>query len=200
MESLYKKGLVQLHDTGLASRMQELSGDPSALMPSSLDVASPLTPVADLTRYQERSVILHGPSFGGTSSGVYQFNCDMDVINAARAVQVEAIGWNEAYSGVSHNTWVELIGVFAMQGTVINTPLAAYLATLTGPSRDVQIVVQDEKISKARIDKPLTYSQSTAQAFDDSFRINALTFRWDRVSGSGILNVEDMMVFLKLYY
>lgn len=199
-DSLYKRGVVQLHDQGIAQRMQELSGDPSALMPPSVDVASPLAPVADLTRYQERSLLLHGPSFGGTSSGAYQFNVDMNVVNAPRAIGLESVQWTEAYTGVSHTTWVELMFGISLAGSVFAVPMMAYLATLSGVARDVQIIAQPERLSHAIFDKPLVYSQSTSQEVGDSFGITAITMQWDRVGGSGIISFEDLLVCLKLYY
>lgn len=203
--SLYEKRLTQLHDTGIVQRMVEVSGDPSAMLPPSIDVGYPASPVMDISRYAQRTFIIHENQVvtGGATSGTVVLATPdlLTELNKARAFKLESISWTDAYSGVPWDGWVEFfIGLNLNNGTYVRIPLLAYYATLLGGARDV-IILPDNRLNTAIIDKPIYVDRAPAVAEQgEGAVVDGVLFTFERLGGGGTPSFENVNVIFTLYY
>lgn len=203
--SIYDDRQIQIHDTGINERMVKFSGDPSSLVPPSMDASKPVPPVVDITRYQEESFICYIQSTGGSASASFTLlNLQSEAnrrFNSARAWQLESVQWTESFNGTAWDGWYELdANMYASDGTLVNVPLMAYFATLAGPNRSVKIIVPKEQMNTARFDKPIFQMAQSGHALSPYSSLNSLIFRWDRTLGSGLPAVTAFTANFKLFF
>lgn len=203
-DSIYKDGLVQLHDTGVVERMRTVSGDPSSRLPSSIDIASPTTPVFDIARPAEKSFIIYEPQITSAAPSIdvpFASAAQLAALNDATSWTLQQCVWEENYNGTTWDGWLELLANCSWgNGQLFTMPLMAYFATLAGPMRRVQII-RDSAINHMVFNKTFGIDQTGTK--DERFTgifVKGLTWRINRTAGAGTPNSENIVANFLLTY
>lgn len=200
-DSLYTRKLVQLHDRGIVGRMQQISGDPSADLPPSIDVASPVTPVFDIGNYQQKTLTLMRSGGNNVTSLnlVWNQEAEIGALRKARAFHISGLSYNfDNTTPLNTDYWTECYLTF----DVPNGPaIIAVLNTFTeiaGPSHVHKIDGAPLMSSKVFDNHEMNWTGTFAGTL--SPRLASVHLDFTQSNGTLDLRIQSVSVTVQLFY